>query len=308
MRLDHGEFVISPTVFILTDRKLIHLPRMGFVLSEMNLGALVGPFVAGLLYENVGYYAVFAFVLGVLFFDTILLLTIIEKRTAVRWIEEIKSPDPISNEETHLPRDISSNYDYVTFPRGSIDSSVTGDQPHEPNSSSNELSTLLANAPPRSQSWFRSTFPAMSVLLSSPRLMTAVYGCFTHTTLTAAFDAILPLFVKRTFGWGSTGAGCIFLAITIPSVIGPIVGSSADRYGTKRVALLGFMVASPFLALLGLVTGSEPFYQALLIILLIFTSQYLYPFYYTSLPPTRTIISDFGLQSISLTLSSRRWT
>ena len=273
---------------------------MGFVLSGMNLGALVGPFIAGALYENIGYYAVFAVVLGVLVFDTILRLIMIEKRTAAQWLVEKDSSDPISNEEAHLPQDISADSPNAVYPSDSIDSAVVDGQPCTPYISSNESSPLLAKAPPKSKSWFRRAFPAMSVLLSSPRLMTAVYGCFTHTTLIAAFDAILPLFVKRTFGWGSTGAGCIFLAITIPSLLGPIVGSLSDRYGTKRVALLGFTMASPFLALLGLVTGSEPVYQVLLIVLLILTSQYLSCSYFS--PQTQTInlkVPAFNLRSYS---------
>ncbi|MCJ1378827.1 hypothetical protein MMC17_001926 [Xylographa soralifera] len=108
----------------------------------------------------------------------------------------------------------------------------------------------------------------MSCLLSSPRLAAAVYGCFTHTTLIAAFDAILPLFVKRTFGWTSTGAGLIFLAITIPSLLGVVFGALSDRYGPKIVSLIGFAITIPALACLGLVTGPVLSQQALLVVLL----------------------------------------
>ena len=250
---------------------------MGFVLSGMNLGALVAPFIAGALYENVGYYAVFAVVIGVLIFDTFLRLIMIEKRTAMQWLE-IESCDPVSNEEAHLPRDIFHNYHDVTESSSCSSSTITADEPqYPPILPSDESSPLLSKEPPSSSaaknSWFHRTFPAMSVLLSSPRLMTAVYGCFTHTTFIAAFDAILPLFVKRSFGWGSTGAGFIFLAITIPSLLGPVVGALSDRHGTKRVALVGFAIAGPFLALLGLVRGSSVVYQILLVVLLVLTSK-----------------------------------
>ena len=44
-----------------------------------------------------------------------------------------------------------------------------------------------------------------------------------------SFDAVLPLYVKATFGWSSTGAGLIFLAVVLPSLLGPLIGWAADR-------------------------------------------------------------------------------
>ena len=250
---------------------------MGFVLSGMNFGALVGPFVAGALYEKVGYYSVFAAVIALLVFDTVLRLIIIEKRIAAQWLEEIKISDPILNQEAQIPQDAiieNPKVQAITF-----NSHVTPEAHPKSDETSPLLPFLRTLEHPSSpkKPWLARAFPAMNVLLRSRRLMTAVYGCFTHTTLIAAFDAILPLFVKRTFGWGSAGAGSIFLAITVPSLLGPAVGALSDRYGTKRVALLGFAIAGPFLALLALVVGQGPAYQVLLVGLLVCTSRSLLP-------------------------------
>lgn len=89
----------------------------------------------------------------------------------------------------------------------------------------------------------------MATLLSSPRLSAAVYGCFTYGNIICFFDAILPLFVKRTFGWESQDVGLIFLALTVPALAGAAFGAISDRYGPKRVALSGFITASVPLAL-----------------------------------------------------------
>lgn len=43
-------------------------------------------------------------------------------------------------------------------------------------------------------------FDKLGVLISSRRFIAAVYGSFTHIFLLTSFDAILPQFVKRTFG------------------------------------------------------------------------------------------------------------
>ena len=113
----------------------------------------------------------------------------------------------------------------------------------------------------------------MATLLKSPRILAAVYGCFTNNALTAAFDAVLALFVKRTFHWSATGAGLIFLAITIPSSLGAFIDYLSDRYGNRPVALFGFGLTVPSLALLGVVTENTIAHQAALVILLVANGQ-----------------------------------
>lgn len=140
-----------------------------------------------------------------------------------------------------------------------------------------ESSSLPQHPTKAPLSWFSRTFPAMAVLLSSRRIMTAVYGCFTHTLLISSFDAVLALFVKRTFSWTSTGAGLIFLAITIPSTLGTIIGALSDRYGPRIVSLFGFGLTVPALALMGVVTDNSVGHQAALIILLVAIGRYTFP-------------------------------
>lgn len=71
--------------------------------------------------------------------------------------------------------------------------------------------------------------------------------------LISSFDAVLALFVKRALLWLSTGAGLMFLAITIPSALGALIGALSDRCSTRAVALFGFVLTVVSLALLGVV-------------------------------------------------------
>ena len=239
---------------------------MGFVLSGMNLGALIAPLLAGTIYDKAGYYAVWIVCLAVVAFDFILRLSIVEKKTAKSWIaKEANTSDLGSTDEETDPL-------IPEFSSSDTSSNISGSEiVHREQESyeTNESSSLLQFPTKPSESWFRRTFPAMATLLSSPRIGAAVYGCFTHTTLIASFDAVLPLFVKRTFFYTSTGAGLIFLAITIPSTLGAVIGALSDRYGTRAVSLLGFALTTPSLALMGLVTDDSAGHQAALIILLV---------------------------------------
>ena len=232
----------------------------------MNLGALIAPFLAGTIYDRAGYYAVWIVCLVVVAFDFVLRLLIVETKTARKWIvKEANDSSPGRTEgETDplLPDESASD----TGSGLSASESIPREQE---NYETNKASPVLKPTHNSRKSWFHRHFPAMTILLNSPRIRAAVYGCFTHTTLISSFDAVLPLFVKRTFLYTSTGAGLIFLAITIPSTLGTVIGALSDRYGTRAVSLFGFALTTPSLALMGLVTDDTAGDQAALIILLV---------------------------------------
>ncbi|KAL8910266.1 MAG: hypothetical protein Q9171_004430 [Xanthocarpia ochracea] len=185
---------------------------MGFVFSGNTLGLLFSPFLAGIVYDYLGYYAVFIVFFGVIAVDVVIRGFMVEKRKADRWLaKENKAHDDFLNEAA---RDGSVREDQ--------DSMVAGSEYATPPSPpADERSPLLHSDSKHSKSWIGRLFPTMAVLASSPRLLTAVYGCFTHTMLLACIDSILPLFVKRTFEWTSSGAGVIFLTITCPVYLAP---------------------------------------------------------------------------------------
>ena len=235
----------------------------------MNLGALIAPFLAGAIYDRAGYYAVFIVCLGVVAFDFVLRLIMIEKGKAEKWLgkQGMDNGEWITEGNWEETRALLSKNSSSRSSSISVSSERIWREQETPET---EESSLLFKHPTKlPRSWFAKTFPAMTVLLSSPRILAAVYGCFTHTLLISSFDAVLALFVKRTFSWTSTGAGLIFLSITIPSTLGTVIGALSDRYGPRVVSLFGFGLTVPALALMGVVTDNTVGHQAALIILLV---------------------------------------
>ncbi|KAL9584484.1 MAG: hypothetical protein Q9212_002096 [Teloschistes hypoglaucus] len=251
---------------------------MGFVFSGMTGGFLVSPFLAGIVYAKAGYLPVFILVFASLGFDLFLRIIIIEGKTVARFVtdkEQRERYKATPNETSprlrnssltgnnHSEPDLAEEFDGEHRSSGS--STVNGTPPEEPPKATIPVTSGSKFNP---AFWFRKAFPRIATLLSSPRLSAAVYGCFTYGIAICSFDAILPLFVNRTFGWDSQGVGLIFLALTVPALAGAAFGAMSDRYGPKRVSLSGFVIASISLALLALVRDDSIVAKAGLAVLL----------------------------------------
>lgn len=247
----------------------------------MTAGFLISPIIAGIVYHNTGYFEVFILVLAVLSFDFILRATMIEKKRAAKWHEAEKL------QATHIEGDhdehsdiwsSSSRTDGVAKSVAKHGELVREGLDGEPNESSPLIRRCSAppqDKPTKPKSGFARLFPKMAILLSSPRLDVAVLGCFTHMIIVTSFDACLPLFAKRTFGWNSSGAGLIFLPLTLPALFGAAYGALSDRYGPKKVSLSGFGIATIFLTMLALISENTILHKILLSILLVIVGQYL---------------------------------
>jgi MFS family permease len=63
-------------------------------------------------------------------------------------------------------------------------------------------------------------------------------------------------------------SGLLFLAVVLPSFLGPVIGIISDRYGRKWLATSGFLLAIPVEVLFRLVTHSSLSQKVLLVVLL----------------------------------------
>ena len=239
---------------------------LGYFTSSLNLGLLASPFLGGIIYAHAGYYAVFALLFTLIFVDILLRLLLIEKKHAAKWALPSERGD-----SEHCTEDQAAQQQY-----GNLSANV-----EERNGSTETSPLLLATGEPRSSAYLEEgrtstenharSMPPLFTLLKSPRLLAAIYGIFINYFLIAAFDGVLPIFVNRTFGWSSLGAGLIFLCIALPALTAPLVGMLSDRYGPRWFAICGLVLTAPFVILLRLITHDGLGQVVLLCVLLSLT-------------------------------------
>lgn len=232
---------------------------MGYVGLSMSLAILVAPLLGGIVFAASGYYAVFAMAFGLIVLDIILRVVMIEKKVAARWIPRENAGDQRRQEKSASePAQLG---DPGLFTTDMEMAPTTCQTKLEPASNSqlaaDEIKQSVADGLQGntlvSVKELTSRLPPMIYLLSSRRVMNALWACMIQASLLSAFDTILPLFVRDTFHWNSLGAGLIFLPIVVVSFLGPIVGFYSDKYGPRWFATVGFIAACPFLILLRLV-------------------------------------------------------
>ena len=227
---------------------------VGYFSSSSNVSLLVSPLLGGLVYSKGGYYVVFVMLFTLIFFDIILRLVLVEKKDAKNWAERPKKRSyGACNDIREQGRKTDLPYERLESDNNITESVANPSRPRQYLCSTDEGERASVADDTLSRK-SHSQVPSLVILLKSPRVSSAVYGIFVNFALLAAFDGSLPLFVKRTFGWGSLGAGLIFLCIALPTLTAPLVGMLSDKYGPRWLAVCGFVLMIPSLVLLRQIT------------------------------------------------------
>jgi MFS family permease len=219
---------------------------MGYVAAATSIGSFLGPLLGGVVYAHAGYYVVFAMGFIVIGVDIFLRLIMIEKSVARQW----STPSEASTDSgAAAPRSADQE---------------DGIQPAPAADVVPESEKVPTTPTPK---WIQ-RLPPVITLLRIPRLLAALFGTFVASVFLAAFDSTLPLYVKDTFHWNSSGAGLIFLALVTPALLGPLFGFLSDRYGTRAPATIGYLGAVPSWILIRFVTYNSMGQKVLLCALL----------------------------------------
>ncbi len=216
---------------------------VGYVSTMSAIAIMTGPLLGGLVYAKAGYYAVFAMSFALLGVDILLRLFLIEKKSAQRWASSaaptLTTTDAVTSmisvEKCNIVQDVQDQ-----------DSSC-----QEPPKKQGVV--VMETPGPDTKNTNRSSI-AIFQLLRSRRLLAALWAILVTGIIQTSFDTVLPLYVHQVFGWHSSGAGLLFLALVGPSFAGPLVGYVVDRCGAKYPVAAGFLLQLPSLTLLRLVT------------------------------------------------------
>jgi MFS family permease len=218
---------------------------LGWTSISMSVSILSAPLLGGVVYQKAGYYPVYYMAFGLIALDILLRLLLVEKKIARQWLPE--------------------EFPELDEP-GSDPEKTAVEKPGEVAPEVLNTLALTSEQPPLARPL--SKYPPVFTLLKSRRLLAALWGCIVQMTCMTAFDGVIPLFVKETFHWNSTGAGLIFLAVIIPTFASPVVGWASDKYGPRWLTVAGFTLAIPFWVLLRFVThdsqGQKVLFCALL--------------------------------------------
>lgn len=175
---------------------------MGYIAIAYTLGVLTAPLLGGVVYGQAGYYAVFAMAFAMIGVDAFLRVILIETGQARKWNSSVDVAERATSEGNDKER--------------RQDAPVVEAQELKTREEMQSGSSFPARR--------KAKLPPILLLLKSRRMLTAWWGTFVAGVLYASFDTTLPLYVHRKFGWDSTGGGLIFLTVSIPSLLGPIIG------------------------------------------------------------------------------------
>ncbi|KAJ5952355.1 uncharacterized protein N7479_010768 [Penicillium vulpinum] len=231
-------------------------PWIGFGLSGMNFGVLVSPTLGGIVYEKAGFYPVFIMGLGVVLVNLILILLMIDRKSAAKYRGQNGSTKGSTIPNGHSKKgSIANGKRRLSTVEDGDPTATTPLLSH-----CRQTSSAVANHP----SWWT----IVGGFLRNPRILAALYGCLINTILVSAMDAVLPIFIKQTFHWFSGATGAMFLNITIPSFIGPFVGMISDKYGVRLISTIGFTLGAVAVALLAVIRHNDTTNKVMACILL----------------------------------------
>lgn len=215
-----GSITWTVAVTIMTDRVETRKfgANLGLLAVARSAGLLLGPSLGGVLYAMTGYIAMLGISFGFLVADIMCRCFMIEAREARKW-------DPSISPEMDKTKNAGDN--------------ILREQ-EDP-----ELEERLPHSPP------------FIPLLSSIRLLVSMLGFLVQAIVFSSMNVVLPLFVKKIFHWNSPGAGLVFLSLTGPTCLSPLLVLLANEHGPRWYVSGGLLTTAILLVLLRLVTDNS---------------------------------------------------
>ncbi|GEM11685.1 MFS amine transporter [Rhodotorula toruloides] len=227
---------------------------LGIVMSGLSVGEAIGPPIGGALYRHLGWRAPFGFLLILLVVDIVLRFLIVEKKTALDWIQRGVTIPHFSAPDYPPATTTSKEEAIVPLARSTT---IT----------SSEATEVAVPIPPKAETEGANLWQTMWRLLRNPRAAVALAMAFLYGADFGLLEAGMVLYVKEHYGLDEQGAGLIFLAVVIPSfIIAPLAGWLTDLYGSKWPATVGMVIVTASYPLL-IIRGPLPLFVFFLVLI-----------------------------------------
>ncbi|KAJ6015402.1 hypothetical protein N7540_009993 [Penicillium herquei] len=256
---------------------------MGYTTIGLTWGFVLGPMMGGYIYDHMGWYGAFVVPTALIVLDVILRFLMIELP---------KKPHQ-AKPETHsnLPHsgDRVSSYDTLDGERIQSPNHNSLCQDHD-----SENAPLLSSSRCTDRGEKKATIFS---LLASPRMPVAMLATVIMATMFVALETTLPLYTMETFNWGSSGAGLVFLAVSLPTFGGVYIGKAIDRMGVRSVGTIGFGLGCLAWILMRFIASNTPGTIASLVILLLLLGSSIAAIEITAMTEVSQVIGDYEIEN-----------
>ncbi|KAI1634847.1 major facilitator superfamily domain-containing protein [Biscogniauxia mediterranea] len=235
---------------------------MACVGAAVCVGLLVAPVVGGAVYAAAGYHAVYYVAFAVVALDAVLRLLVIEKKVARQWIDEEEESGIAAQSGMSERGDVENAVRGVEQGSAYLKETGPDDAAQSGSAETRTPASRVATQPTTSRR------RALIAILKNTRILAALYGIVVEGSIMMGFDAVLPLFVQRTFHWNSAAVGILFLALYIPGFVSPLAGWLADKYGARWISAFAFTCNVPLLVCARFVSENTIQHKVLLVVLL----------------------------------------
>ncbi|CAO0795949.1 unnamed protein product [Mucor circinelloides] len=199
---------------------------MGTVILSHTVGFLLGPVMGGFLYDYGGTLAPFYFC------SAFGLLTL---------VGTVCIAEPIKAQEQSM--DTAKN----PVQKARVDESAPLLSSATSSSSSTATVNSMQKQPPGRQ---------LYTLISNPRITACLLCCFVTSAALAGIEPALPIHLENKYHVSTSTIGAIFIALVVPSFLGPVTGYFSDKFGRPLFIGIGMVVMSIASVLVGLPVSS----------------------------------------------------
>jgi MFS family permease len=200
---------------------------MGVSMSVVMTGTVGGPVLSGTLLELAGYWPAWYLPIGVLAFNILFWLILIEPSE--------QSAD--SSEESRLSANADTN---IAEEISHSEVSPLLSPIVQTHSKDGDIQQIL----PPSNFYY--------TMASDPRVLVSFANVFISSVLIAGLNTTLPVHLRQIFGWGPLDVGTMFLLLRIPAIVlGPLSGWLRDVVGLRYPTTIGWVLLGPLFMVMG---------------------------------------------------------